>query len=91
MTRRRMHKPRKIRLKSNEFWGFRSGTITKKGERVFLIARPSTRTTDNKGPMGWKFLKRWREYRNPKLSRQSAKGFAVFPTKGRKQAIGRST
>jgi hypothetical protein len=41
--------------------------------------------------MGWKFLKKWREYRNPKLSRQSAKGFAVFPTKGRKQAIGRST
>ena len=89
MTRHRMRKPRRIRLRTNEFWGFRSGTVTKKGERVFMIARPATRTSDNKGPTGWKLRKKWRDYRNAKLERLSMKLGAVrFERKGRKQTIG---
>jgi len=71
---------RRIELKSNEFWGRRSGTITKLGERIFKLKRGGMAHQEHQGPSGWK-LKRRGNYRNLKLVRKGI-SLGYTPRKG---------
>ena len=56
-----------IKLKSNEFWGARSGTIHPFLGLVFKGSRASTTRHENKGGVG---KKRVKKYANRKLTRR---------------------
>jgi len=74
---------RRIKLRSNEFWGARSGTISKKGERIFIIKKWGGGA--NNGKMA---NRRARTYKNAKLSRLSILlGAARFVRKGAKVSL----
>jgi len=66
MSRRRMRKPKRIKLRSNEFWGLRSGFITKMGERIFKIKKWAMGKQNSYTPKRGE-----RTYKNPKLGRLS--------------------
>jgi len=76
--------PRRIKLRSNQFWGIRSGTITKSGERIFKIKKWGGGVNNGKLPS-----RKARTYKNAKLSRMSILHGAVrFVQKGRKERVG---
>lgn len=59
-----------MELKTNEYWGKRSGYISKLGERLFNIRRGSKNAiSDNRGPTGYKLRRLGTIYRNRKLKR----------------------
>lgn len=77
-----------IRLRTNVFWGKRSGAVTKTGEHVIKGKRAASTKRENKGPSGralrgqkQRIAKR---YQNLKLRRQSAQGWAMAVQKGKK-------
>lgn len=59
---------RRIHLKANEFWGRRSGSITRAGERIFKLKRGGMVHQEHQGPSGWKVKKK--NYTNAKLARK---------------------
>lgn len=66
-------------LRSNEFWGSRSGSISKSGERIFLGKKMGGGTNNSRTPS-----KKRTSYANKKLQRQSARGHVVAVRKGSK-------
>lgn len=61
---------RRIELTSNEYWGRRSGMLTRTGERIFKLRRGAQAHQEHQGPSGWKLKKKGRQYRNAKLVRK---------------------
>ena len=59
-----------MNIKSNEYWGKRSGTTHPKMGRIFAGRRGAMSTDGNKGPTGWKAKRAPRNYANRKLKRK---------------------
>ena len=81
MSQRQGRRLRPIRLLTNKFWGLRSGTITKTGERVFKMKRWKAAICAGERPSN-----KTRTYKNPKLYRLGHLGSAVFAKKGARTA-----
>ena len=77
-----------IKLRTNEYWGKRSGTITRDGQCIIKGKRAGAAKAAS-GGAGRGDRRRNRTYANKKLSRPSRAGSAVPRTKGRK-AMGRA-
>lgn len=60
-----------MELKTNEYWGRRSGFVHPIHGPIFLIRRGSRNSmSDNKGPTGYKLRRVSRNYSNLKLKRK---------------------
>jgi hypothetical protein len=59
-----------IELKSNEFWGNRSGMIHPTRGPIFKLRRATVKTSGNAGPTGWKLKKAPRRYSNARLRKK---------------------
>lgn len=59
-----------IELKSNQFWGNRSGFIHPEYGPIFKCRRATTTRKDNSGPAGWK-ARKVKSYKNLKLRRKN--------------------
>ena len=71
-----------IKLRTNEYWGKRSGTITRDGQCIIKGKRAGAAKAASGAGRGDR--RRNRTYANKKLSRPSRAGAAVPRTKGRK-------
>lgn len=71
-----------IKLRTNEFWGKRSGTITRDGQCIIKGKRGGAAKAASSAGRGDR--RRNRTYANKKLSRASRSGAAIPRTKGRK-------
>lgn len=56
-------------LKSNHYWGSKSGTVHPQHGPCFPLKRMGAGKSGNHGPLGWKLRRAPRSYSNAKLRR----------------------